>query len=350
MDFEGFPLMIGWELTLKCNLRCRHCGSSAGMPRENELSTKEALKICDQFPDLLVQEVDFTGGEPLLRKDWAEISLYLKDLGIKTNILTHGLDLDIEKIYEIRESGVSCLGISLDGVGSTHDYIRGHPGAFNKVLKNIEKVLHEGMNLNIITTANSLNVDELPKLYQILQNLGLKYWRIQPLIPIGRVKSSKDLHIEKNAVLDIGTFIRQFKPKAEKKGMQIISSDGLQYIFEEEKTLNERPWRGCPAGMVTCGITSNGMVKGCLSMQDDLIEGDLRKNDLWDIWFKPGSFPYTRNFKVDKLGPNCSQCDMGEQCKGGCSISSYSATGIFHNDPYCFYMINKSENNTSETN
>ena len=64
MSFESFPFIIGWELTLLCNFRCRHCGSSAGTARQNELSTEEALALCNQFTDLLVQEVDFTGANP----------------------------------------------------------------------------------------------------------------------------------------------------------------------------------------------------------------------------------------------------------------------------------------------
>ena len=106
--------MIGWELTLRCNLRCRHCGSSAGSPRSNELTTKEALALCDQFPDLLVQEVDFSGGEPLLCTDWKEIVLHLKDLKIHTNILIHGLDLTADKVKEIADAGITCVGLSVD--------------------------------------------------------------------------------------------------------------------------------------------------------------------------------------------------------------------------------------------
>ena len=105
MTFEGFPFNIGWELTLACNLRCSHCGSSAGLPRANELTTREALKICDQFPALVVQEVDFTGGEPLLRADWPDIAQRLKDLDISTNIVTNGMALDQETIVTHEGSG-----------------------------------------------------------------------------------------------------------------------------------------------------------------------------------------------------------------------------------------------------
>ena len=102
MDLEVFPFVVGWEFTLACNLRCRHCGSSAGIARPNELTTNEALQLCDQFPALLVQEVDFTGGEPLLRKDWPVIVARLKQLGIQTNILTNGLETDRDTVAMMR--------------------------------------------------------------------------------------------------------------------------------------------------------------------------------------------------------------------------------------------------------
>jgi len=311
------------------------------LPRKNELSRKEAIKLCEQFPDLLVQEVDFTGGEPLLREDWPEISLYLNDLGITTNILTHGLDITPEKISLIKKSGISCIGISLDGLSKTHDYIRGYPGAFNKVIKNISLILEENIPLNIITTVNSLNIGELPQILRILTSLGVKFWRPQPLIPTGRVKHSKELEIESQVILTLGRFIQEWKPKAEKNNLKIIMADGMQYLFTEDKIHYEKSWKGCPAGWSTCGITSDGKVKGCLSMPDELIEGDTRKRDLWDIWFDPNSFQYSRKFSIQNLGTNCTSCDMREECKGGCSVNSYTATGLFHNDPFCYYMINK---------
>ena len=95
-----------------------------------------------------------------------------------------------------------------------------------------------------------------------------------------------------------------------------------------------------------CSITSNGKVKGCLSLPDHLVEGDLRENDLWDIWFHPDAFAYTRNFSIEDLGQNCRSCPMGEQCKGGCSAMSYSYTGRFHNDPYCFYAFEQRSERT----
>lgn len=340
MVFEGFPFKIGWELTLACNLRCNHCASAAGLPRHNELTKEEALKICDQFPDLLVQQVDFTGGEALINPYWAEIALHLKDLEISTNIVTNGLALNSEVVSKMKDVGISNVGISLDGLEKTHDYIRGHKGSFEQVLRGIKMLQQENIHTLVITTVNNLNIYELPAILSLLQSLGIHDWRVQPLIPMGRVNNCRELFIDKLSILELGRFIQEnWICRSEKEGTHIICSDGLEYI---EGTLDpEKPWRGCPAGRITCSITSDGKVKGCLSLPDELIEGDLRKNDLWSIWFHPDSFAYTRQFSEKELGPNCSSCDKATECLGGCSSSSYAASGKFHNDPYCFYKTNK---------
>ena len=333
LSFEGFPLIVGWELTLACNLRCKHCGSSAGQPRPAELTREEALRICDQFPSLLVQEVDFTGGEPLLRPDWMDIASYLRDLGIATKILTNGMALGQDNVRKIVDAGVSGVGMSLDGLEKTHDRIREHPGSFQQVCKGIELLSRADLPFTIITTANALNINELPALFDLLHEAGVKRWRVQPILPFGRVGGTGNLELKESDYLRLEDFVRQWVPRAKDVGMSLLRSDGLDYLCEDDP--DQRPWRGCPAGIVSCGITSDGRIKGCLSMPDELVEGDLRKDDFWDIWFHPDSFNYTRPFSMDQIGPNCVSCDKTEECRGGCTSKSYGYTGRFHNDPYC---------------
>lgn len=337
MTFEGFPFIVGWELTLKCNIRCLHCGSSAGMPRENELSLKESLAICEQLPDLLVQEVNFTGGEPLLCPYWVEITRCLKDLGINSKILTNGLTLNGENINKLKEVEIAGVGISLDGLDSTHDYIRGRKGLFQQVMNGIARTLQKDIPLTIITAVNALNIDELPHLFNLLVSLGVDRWQIQPIFPLGRVNIASELQLTQEHYMQLGNFVKNWGPRAEENGLKLLPADSYGYYTEFDN--REKPWRGCPAGIVSVGITSNGKIKGCLSLPDEIVEGDLRKNDLWNIWFHPDSFSYTRQFSEDLLGSNCISCDNRKECRGGCSAMSYGSTGIFHNDIYCFYGI-----------
>lgn len=337
MGFEGFPFIIGWELTLACNLRCRHCGTSAGQSRARELSLEESLAICDQFPDLLVQEVNFTGGEPLLRPGWDKIVAHLRKLGIMSKILTNGATLEPDTVAQLKELGISGVGISLDGLEATHDHIRGCHGLFRRIQNSIDLILNADLFLTIITTVNALNLGELPLLFELLRSKGIKRWQIQPIFPLGRAHQATELRLEDQVYMELGNFVKQFGPQAEKSGLEIRPGDSFGYFTEADK--REPPWRGCPGGLLSCGITSDGKIKGCLSLPDHLIEGDLRQNDLWDIWFHPESFAYTRKFSLEKLGDYCHSCDNAEQCHGGCSAMSYGSTGVFHNDPYCFYSI-----------
>lgn len=339
MGFEGFPFIVGWELTLACNLRCRHCGSSAGLPRAKELTLEESLAICGQFPALLVQEVNFTGGEPLLRPDWPKIAAHLRKLGVSTKILTNGLTLGPDTIAQMKEVGIAGVGVSLDGLEATNDYIRGRVGLFRRVLTGIDRVLNAGLPLTVITTVNALNLNELPSLFASLRSVGVSRWQIQPIFPLGRVHKASELQLREQAYMQLGTFVKQWGLQAEEAGLEMLPGDSFGYFTELDT--REPPWRGCPAGLFSCGITSDGKIKGCLSLPDEVIEGDLRQHDLWDIWFHPGSFAYTRQFSTEELGSACHSCDKAEQCHGGCSAMSYGSTGSFHNDPYCFYGIRK---------
>jgi radical SAM protein with 4Fe4S-binding SPASM domain len=334
MSFEGFPCVIGWELTLACNLRCRHCASAAGLPRRGELSLEEALALCDQFPPLAVQEVDFTGGEPLLRPDWWRIAAKVAELGITTRIVTNGLPLVPGTVARLREVGISTVGISLDGLEATHDDIRGLPGLWRRVLTGIERALDGGVDVGVITAVNARNLSELPALLELLQSMGVKHWQLQPNLPRGRSGEAPDLQLSERDYLELGAFFRAEHPKAKEKGFSIVPADSLGYFTELD--VLEPPWRGCHAGLITVGITSDGKVKGCLTMPDEMIEGDLRRDDLWTIWFRDGAFAYTRQFSVDRMGPNCRGCALAEQCRGGCTSMSWVCTGSFHNDPYCF--------------
>jgi radical SAM protein with 4Fe4S-binding SPASM domain len=339
MSFEGFPYILGWELTLACNLKCKHCASSGGQPRQNELTTDEALHLCNQFPALLVQEVDFLGGEPLLRPDWPEIALRLKELNITIGMVINGLNLDQKTISKLKELEISNIAVSIDGLESTHDFIRGKDGLYNEIMKGIKILIKEKIPTTIITTVTGLNIDELPALFKIFSDIGIDKWRPQPLIASGRVENYQELLLKDNSYLKLVNFFQEWGYKATDAGMELLRADGLGYYFEPD--ISRGPWYGCPAGLVSVGITSDGKVKGCLSLPDKFIEGDLRKKSLWDIWFDENAFSYNRHFTTDNLGDNCDSCDKGEQCRGGCSAISHGYSGTFHNDPLCYTGIMK---------
>lgn len=338
MAFDGFPFILGWELTLTCNLKCEHCGSAAGNPKDFELSTEEAITLCNQFPELLVQEVDFTGGEPLMRKDWSLIANQIIKLGIDVNLITNGLALNHEMVSLIKRTGISQVGISLDGLEKTHDKIRGYVGLFQKVVGAIDELNSAEIPFTVMTTVNELNAQELGDLMDLLISHSVPKWRLQPLFQLGRVKLYPHLNLKYKTYLNMGKFIRENR-SSKKLKIEILPADSCGYFSDLDDRKPE--WHGCNAGLITCGITCDGKIKGCLSLPDSFIEGDLRENDLWSIWFNPNAFTYTRDFSEKDLGQNCISCERAMQCRGGCSAMSFGCTDKLHNDPYCYLRLEK---------
>jgi radical SAM protein with 4Fe4S-binding SPASM domain len=335
--FDGFPFVLGWEVTLACNLRCRHCASRAGDPRPQELSLTEALAIADQLPALLVQEVVFTGGEPLLSPVWEPLARRLRKHKISVGMVTNAAALNQANVARLKKAGISGLAVSLDGLQETHDGIRGIPGFFFHVQEGIRRVLDAGFQVTVITTVSARSIGELPEMLLLLRQLGVKRWQLQPIFAFGRTSDNRDLQLTARDYLRLGQFVREMRPTAEREGIRLFAADGVGYFSEFD---SDHPrWRGCSAGIATCGIMSDGRVKGCLSWPDTMVEGNLRDQTLWEIWFRDGAFASTRCFRKEDLAGACRDCEMGEECGGGCTAMSLAATGQMHADPYCFRTI-----------
>ena len=345
MSFESFPHLIGWELTLACNLRCSHCASSAGTPRPHELSLEESLLLCDQFSELLAYEVVFTGGEPFLNPGWSEIATKLRDLGIKTGIVTNGLSVTDEVISRMRECGLKSAGVSIDGPQIVHDRIRCLSGSYDKSIRGAQRLVDGDIGLTVITSVCALNIAHLDEMLEIVRSLGAWQWQLQPLFPSGRGNSNRELHLSGEDFLRLGRFICDHSDSS--VFPRVLGADSCGYFSEFD--VQKFGWSGCSAGRSSLGIMSDGRVKGCLSWPDWTVEGDLRKDDLWTIWFRPSAFARLRNVTATDLGTLCRNCDHASDCAGGCEAMSLAATGTWHNDSYCFHRLQQRVSDLSRT-
>jgi radical SAM protein with 4Fe4S-binding SPASM domain len=346
MDFESFPYVVGWELTLGCNLRCVHCASSAGKERNRELTLAESLMICDQFPELFVEEVIFTGGEPLLNDCWDELAAHLHRLKIKSGMVTNGLLLTERNVTRMLSSGMMAIGVSIDGPEHYHNKLRCVPGAFTAAMQGIAAAVERQIRVTIITSITGENIDHLDETYGIVASSGAWKWQLQPLFPLGRGKEDKTLGLTEDQFIQLGEFIFEKRPKAVKSGLQIIPADSCGYFSRLD--LPELGWKGCSAGRFSCGIMSDGRVKGCLSWPDGTVEGSLRDKSFWDIWFGRNAFIKQRHFGASEMNGYCRDCSVAIECGGGCQAMSLAMTGLFHSDPFCYKRIlEKSSSNGS---
>ncbi|MEW6069639.1 MAG: radical SAM protein [Candidatus Thermoplasmatota archaeon] len=325
-----------WEFTLSCNLKCSHCGSSAGEARPNELDTQECFNLCEELATLGCDCVALMGGEPFLRKDWLSVAQCIKDLGMNLNFVSNGLILD-RYINELSKLEPQVVGISIDGLENTHDKIRGVKGSFKKAIDSMELLRKNGIQITVITTVSKINFNELEQMKELIYKKGVN-WQIQVAMPFGNFK--REYMLSKEEFYAVAMFIAAQRIKTLFDDLPVVGAHCFGYYSKILPGCYH--WEGCTAGISSIGITSDGGIVGCLSMGNDrFIEGNVRERRLEKIWFGENSFGYNRKFGKSMLGPNCRDCKYGTKCKGGCNSISYTVTNKFHNDPYCFYKIEK---------
>lgn len=336
------PEIVGWELTLKCNLKCVHCGSAAGpsTARSRELNLEECKSVVRELVALGTKRITLTGGEPFLCKHWGPLARFISEQGIDLQFVSNGLLVNTrlsEKLQKL--PGRVTVGLSLDGAHpETHEYIRNSPGLFAKVLEDIDILKDHGIHVAVITTVHKDNFSELNDLYKILQHAGIYAWQIQLAMPIGRMSDQTEKVLTGEEALSLARFIVSVR---EEGSLRVETADNLGYYNSLESKLRESVWAGCSAGIRVLGIRSNGDITGCLSLLETVPEGNVRDQPLSEMWLNPGLFSYNRNFKISDLKGECKECEFGDVCRGGCSFLCQSLTGEYHNNPLCLRLYDK---------
>jgi radical SAM protein with 4Fe4S-binding SPASM domain len=337
---KWIPYAALYELTLRCNMNCIHCGSSAGDARRKELTTEDWKNTTKQLADLNCREITLLGGEPFLQPDWYSIAKTITSYGIKVTLISNGLRINDEIITKLRTLEPYAVGISIDGgTPKTHDDIRQHPGSLDLCMKTLLKLTNANLPTTIVTTLNKKNIKELTLLRALLLNKGIA-WQLQMAVPIGRFP--KELVLSKEEFYAAALFIATTRKKYSMKEMPIMGAHSFGYNSQVLPNINLLPfWRGCQAGIALLGIQSDGAVKGCLSLPKEFIEGNIKNTTLDELWNKPTAFLYNRRFCLEDLTNNCQSCSFGKTCKGGCLAISTAITGKPHGNPYCFKAIEK---------
>jgi radical SAM protein with 4Fe4S-binding SPASM domain len=337
-EFKLYPQVAVWEITFVCNMRCRHCGTSAGEEREKELTTDEALKLCDELGEMECEFLTLSGGEPLMRKDWDKLAQRLKQNKVSLGIVTNGYLVEDGVIDKFQELEMGMVGVSFDGTEKTHNEIRRHPHSFQKAY-NAFKLLkkREKIPFCAVTQVSKYNLYELEEIKNLLLKAGVPVWRIQMTTITGRMKEESSMTISPQEMVELNNFI--VKTKKENK-IYVDVGENIGYYNGDEKILrNNLPYLGCYAGCRVIGIESNGNIKGCLSLPEEFVEGNVRDSSLKEIWFKEGAFAYNRQFTLDKVEGFCKGCPHVRFCRCGCANTAYASSGSRFYNPMCLYRM-----------
>lgn len=163
------PVVI-WNLVRRCNLTCKHCYSiSADKDFPGELSTRQACAVMDDLAAFHVPVLILSGGEPLLRPDLFELAGRAKSMGFYVGLSSNGTLIDESNIGRIAEVGFDYVGVSLDGLGATHDRFRRRTGAFDRSLAGIRLCRDAGIKVGVRFTLTRDNGADLPGLLRLIE-------------------------------------------------------------------------------------------------------------------------------------------------------------------------------------
>lgn len=350
-DFERkTPIYCVWEITLACDLGCRHCGSRAGDSRPDELSTDECLEVVAQLADMGVREVTLIGGEAYLREDWDIIAREITRRGMACGITTGARNLTQERVDRAADAGVRTISVSIDGLEKTHDAQRGRKGSFRAAIEAAERVAASPIRLANNTQINRMSMPELPALAQILADIGSKAWQIQITVAMGRAADRPELLLQPYELLELFPMLVWIKKTIlEPGGVGLYPGNNVGYFGPWEKYLrfggdSGAHWNGCGAGTYTLGLEADGKIKGCPSLPSTAFTGgNIRDMKIADAVANSEQINHIGRRGVDDLWGYCKECYYADICKAGCTWTSYCLLGRSGNNPYCIHRATEFE-------
>ena len=335
-----------WEITLKCNLACQHCGSRAGHTRTNELSTAEAQDLVRQMAQVGITEVTIIGGEAFLRPDWLEIAQAITSSGMLCGMTTGGYGITLDTAHRMKEAGIGVVSVSVDGLEATHDRLRGKQGSWQWAFKTMSHLKEAGIPFGCNTQINRLSAPEFPQIYERLRDAGVFAWQIQLTVPMGNAADNTDILLQPYELLDIYPMIARVAERAKREGVQVQPGNNIGYYGPYERLLRGGDawsfWQGCSAGLSALGIEADGAIKGCPSLPTTAYTGgNIRDHSLRTIIEETEELRFNLGAGTpqgtEHLWGFCKTCEFAELCRGGCSWTAHVFFDQRGNNPYCHH-------------
>ena len=304
-----------WESTLRCNVHCLHCGSdcssSETMP---DMPAGDFLHVLDKSVTPHVDPhkvlIIISGGEPLMRKDLAEVGAALKQRGYPWGMVTNGLALTEKRFRELIAAGLRSMAISFDGMELDHNWLRQHPLAFEGATRAIKLAAATlSLTWDVVTCVNQRSIKQLDEMQQYLWSIGVRNWRLITIDPMGRAADNPELLLTPEQHRYVLDYIREKR----KQGLHIsYSCEGFMPDYEME--IRDHLFH-CAAGVSVASILIDGSISACTSVRGKYYQGNIYHDDFWEVW-ENGFKDYRNREWMRKLAP-CNDCKLFRYCEGG---------------------------------
>lgn len=350
----GAGPVVVWNSTKTCNLKCRHCYMNSDAQKyEGELTTEEAKRFIDDLAEFNVPVLLFSGGEPLMRKDFFELAEYAAAKGIRPTLSTNGTLITRDVAERIKKIGVGYVGISLDGLQEVNDKFRGKEGAFQAAMEGIQNCVAVGQRVGLRFTINHHNLQELDRIFDFIEEKGINRVCFYHLVYSGRGNAMMDEDVTpEQSRMAMDTIIRRTRD-FEERGLEkeILTVDNhcdgvymyLQALKEGRTELAEQMLKfismngGNRSGIAFAEVDPQGYVHPDQFTQHHTF-GNVRERKFGDIWTDM-THPILAGLKDRKplLKGRCAKCRFLNNCNGNFRTRAEATMGDFwESDPACY--------------
>ena len=339
------PVHVVWEITLACNLKCQHCGSRAGRPRPDELTTEECLDVVRRLARLGTREITLIGGEAYLRPDWTEIIREIRSHGIYCAVQTGARNLTDPRLAEAVAAGLQGLGVSIDGPPELHDRLRGVAGSYDMAIDALVRARAAGLRTSANTSIGAPTGRHLPEILDRIAAAGATHWQLQLVVAMGNAVDHDEILLQPYQLAELMPLLARLYHEGIDRGVLMTVGNNIGYFGPYEHLWRSHVgegvhWSGCTAGQTVIGLESDGTVKGCPSLATDgYAGGTVRGLPLEEIWEHSDRIRFNDSRSVEDLWGFCRTCYYAEVCLGGCTWTAGSLFGRPGNNPYCHYRV-----------
>lgn len=323
---EGYK-MLNIYITNACNLKCKHCFMLSGNKLENELTLGDWMKVLTSFKENGGEFVTFSGGEPLMFKNFPQIISHAHDLGLKSTVLSNGLLWSDKLIHELAPF-IDEIQFSLDGVDEeTNSMVRGS-GHFEKVVDTIVKFANAGVKTSVATTFTYDNLNE---------NTQTRYKNLVDLIK--EKTSGKDVFFKLSKKLLPGRDVH-FTAEENEKYSAIIK-DIEKHVDENADYENFLAGHTANLVAINCGlggisVSSDGNVYFCNRINEMESFGNVTEKPMSFFMGKGKEIHLATS--VDNVIP-CKDCELRYICDGGCRIDDFDFAGKIQSSALPYHQI-----------
>lgn len=346
------PVVI-WNLIRRCNLTCKHCyTTSADINFPGELTTQEIYRVMDDLKGFKVPVLILSGGEPLLHPDIFAISRRAKDMGFYVALSSNGTLITEHNIEQIAAIGYQYIGVSLDGIGATHDQFRQKNGSFDASMAGIGLCREQGIKAGIRFTLTRDNAHDFPAMLKLMDEYDIDKFYLSHLNYGGRGNKKRKDDAAFRMTREVMDRLFEACLNWEQQGVhrEIVTgnndADAVYFLHWVRRHFPDRAehiqskltqWGGNASGVNVANIDNLGNVHPDTFWWHYNL-GNVRQRDFSAIW-QDVSDPLMAGLKANPrpLKGRCGDCHYQAICNGNTRVRAQQIyQDAWQEDPGCY--------------